>query len=180
MKYFLLLLAGMLTSCSLPPTKPSNAEALARLDTEIAILDLTQDDPENAKLYLLEASHIAPRDPTVLVGEGYYAEQIGETTLAATHYHEALSLAPNDPKINNDYGTFLYREGQYAAALPYFLKAGNDPTNLYAAEALQNAGLTELKLKTPTQARTYFTAALKQAPTLQESQAMLEYLEHKK
>ncbi len=152
------LLSFMLLGCvSNQPVV--NTTQLAEIDTELAVLNLQQHQPEEAKAHLLEAQNLAPHDALVLVGEGFYDLNAHEVPEAAAFYHQAIHLAPQDPKIQNDYGVFLYQTHQFALALPYFLKAAYDPDNLCAAEAFQNAALTELKLGDHAAAERYFKAA---------------------
>jgi Tfp pilus assembly protein PilF len=70
--------------------------------------------------------------------------------------------------IEDDYGTFLYQTGHNQAALSYFLKAANNPDNLYAGEAYQNAALAELRLHDPKDAAANFKEAALQDPELKE------------
>jgi type IV pilus assembly protein PilF len=108
---------------------------------------------------LLEAHSLAPQDPLVLAGEGFYAVHMQEWSIAKNFYQAALDAAPNRPDIQDDYGAFLYQAKQYKAALPYFLEAAANQNNLYAKEAFQNAGLTELKLGHAAAARADFISA---------------------
>ena len=148
----------ILLGCS---TSPSiyNQQHLAEINTELAILDLNQQHPENAKIHLLEAANLAPNDALVLTGEGFYDFKINELNEAAHFYQQALNVAPNNPEIENDYGVFLYQTHQAQQALPYFLKAAHNPMNLYAANAFQNAALAEQALGDSIDARQNFKEA---------------------
>ncbi len=150
--------ALVLLGCSSVSSSQNNTQ-LAEIDTQLAVLDLQQHQPESVKSHLLDAAALAPDDALVLAGEGFYDLQIYQDAEAARFYQQALAAAPRNPEIQNDYGVFLYQTHDYAAALPYFVKAAHNQQNLYAGEAWQNAGLTELKLGNPSAAQVDFTQA---------------------
>ena len=152
------LLILLTAGCSTDP-QPQHNTQLAEIDTELALLDLNQHQPEQARMHLLDANQLAMHDPMVLAGEGFYDLAIHENAAAAVLYQEAIARAPQQADIQDDYGVFLYRMQQFAQALPYFLKAASNPENLYAAEAFQNAAMTELKLGNQAAAAQYFKAA---------------------
>ena len=135
----------ILFGCSTASLSKNNTQ-LAEMDTELAVLDVNEHRPENAKFHLLEANSLAPDDAFVLAGEGFYDLQIHEVSEAASYYQHAIRVAPDNPGIQNDYGVFLYQTGQFSGALPYFMRAAYNADNLYAGEAFRNAALTELKL----------------------------------
>ena len=139
--FWSLTLCGCVTN-----SPPQNNTQLAEIDTELAVLDVHQNQAAQAKIHLLEATALAPDDPMVLAGEGFYDLNMHETAEATSFYNQAIGVAPNNPEIQNDYGVFLYQTQQFSQALVYFLKAAYNPDNLYAGDAFENAGLTELSL----------------------------------
>jgi type IV pilus assembly protein PilF len=147
----------ILQGCQTDPSTQNKVQ-LAEIDTELAVLDLNQHQPESAKVHLLDAKSLAPDDALVLAGEGFYDLQIHEVPAAAEFYQRAIAIAPHNPDIQNDYGVFLYRTKAYQQALPYFVQAAYSQDNLYAGEAFENAGLTELKLGDAISAQAYFRA----------------------
>lgn len=169
MKLLVLFCLLALSGCATGPiTKDAQNTHLAEIDTQLAVLELDDGNPEAAKIHLLDAKRLAPEDALVWAGEGYEAVKMGNFSLAAQYYQQAISLAPSDPVIQDDYGTFLYREGQDQSALTYFLKSASNPDNLYAGEAYQNAAQAELKLKDSKEAAVYFKEAALEDPELTE------------
>lgn len=72
---------------------------------------------------------------------------LGEKGLADEAFRRALSIAPNDPEIHNNYGWFLCQNGREAESLGHFRMAYrntlyNTPTKPYT-----NAGICQLKMK---------------------------------
>lgn len=154
-----LLLAGCSTDSML-----IHSQNLAQLDAELMVLDLKNNNIENARFHLHQAEAIAPNDVQVLAAAGYFDEKMGDVSAAAQNYADALKIAPTDPQVENEYGAFLYLRGEYTQALPYFIQAGQNPINSIAGEALENAGLAEMKLGYPQQAQQYFAQASVENP----------------
>ncbi len=126
MKILALLCLLALSGCAAAPmTTEAHNTHLADIDTQLAVLELNDGNPEAAKIHLLEAERLAPSDALVVVGQGYDAVKMGNLPEAASYYQRAIALAPNDPVIEDDYGTFLYQEGHNQEALSYFLKSAN-------------------------------------------------------
>lgn len=72
---------------------------------------------------------------------------LGEKGLADEAFRRALSIAPNDPEIHNNYGWFLCQTGREIDSLGHFRMAYrntlyNTPTKPYT-----NTGICQLKLK---------------------------------
>ncbi len=155
---FLLAISLILAACAGNSQTLQN-QNLADIDTELMALDLQNHDPFSARLHLLDAETAAPNDPEVWVGEGYFDEAMDDPSGAEAAYTEAIHLAPQDSNVEDQYGRFLYQEGQYQAALSYFEKAGANPQNAVAVEADENAGFAAEKLKETTLAQTYFAKA---------------------
>jgi type IV pilus assembly protein PilF len=125
------------------PTTESNetdARKRARLHTELGSMYLRAGSP---KVALEEANIAINADPTY--GSAYNLRglinmSMGETTLAGDDMKHAISLAPGDPDINQNYGWFLCRNGHPADALPYFQKALANPLYSTPAIAWMNLG----------------------------------------
>lgn len=90
-----------------------------------------------------------------------------ENALAEENYEHALKLAPGNPDIANNYGSFLCNAaGQPARAIPYFDAALKNPRYRSPVSALVNAGECSLKLKDRDAAERYLLDALRYAPQL--------------
>jgi type IV pilus assembly protein PilF len=60
---------------------------------------------------------------------------------AQDSFARAMSLTPNDPELQNNYGWYLCLRGQEDAALPYFDRAASNPLYRTPAVAWQNQGI---------------------------------------
>ena len=149
------LVAALLSSCSSMRAVPANPQ-LAQIDVELMTLELQSQQTSMARVHLLEAIHVAPQDPEVMIAQGYFDEFLGDTHAATMAYQAGIAAAPHDPNVEDQYGSFLYRRGQYQQALSYFEEVAADPDNAASLEASENAALTAQKLHDPKLAKQYF------------------------
>lgn len=99
---------------------------------------------------------------------------MGEVTLADENYQRALKLAPNNPDLANNYGSFLCAAGgKPAQAMALFDSALKNPTYATPLSALVNAGNCSIKTKQYATAERYFTDALRYDPELAQTNAGL-------
>ncbi len=87
-------------------------------------------------------------------------QTLGDDKLAGKHFNIAVSLAPRDSLLQNNYGVFLLRKQQYRLAEQAFLKAAKNP--LYGARELAytNAGISLLGARDKEKAEFYFRQAI--------------------
>lgn len=90
--------------------------------------------------------------------------QMGELALAEENYLRALKLAPRNPELSNNYGSFLCQQGRGAQGLAYFESALKNPTYQSPLKALLNAGSCSLKLQNLDAAERYLLDALRYEP----------------
>jgi len=67
-------------------------------------------------------------------------ERLGDSKRAEQHYRRAAELAPKDGNVNNNYGTFLCKGGQYEESAKYFARAIDDPFYKTPDVAYANSG----------------------------------------
>lgn len=94
---------------------------------------------------------------------------IGKNELAEDSFRRALSLARNDPEINNDYGWFLCQTGRVKASMAHFQVAISNPLFQHPIKPLTNAGrctlmIRENRLAEERQAESFFLRALRIDP----------------
>lgn len=90
-----------------------------------------------------------------------------ENALAEENFQRALKLAPDNPNIANNYGSFLCNGGgKPAQAIPYFERALNNPRYSSPLSALINAGTCSIRLNDLDAAERYLLQALRYAPDL--------------
>lgn len=153
-----------LTACNTIPHANSLA-AESNLQLGLAYLETGQ--MQLAKKKLLLALSENPKNSLTLDALGYFFERSGSPETAEHYYLRAISLAtPNFKGISyNNYGTYLYRQKRFPAAISYFLRAAKDPNYLEVANAYENAGSTFLALGDKRHAKICFTKALCNNPT---------------
>jgi len=92
---------------------------------------------------------------------------MGQVQLADDNYRHALRLAPNNPDLANNYGSFLCQTANRPAqAMPQFEAALKNPSYQTPVSALVNAGVCSLKTNKIDAAERYLLDALRYNPEL--------------
>jgi type IV pilus assembly protein PilF len=92
--------------------------------------------------------------------------QMGEFTLADENFQRAIKLAPRNPELSNNYGSFLCQQGRAAQGIALFDAALANPTYTSPMNALLNAGACSLKAKNYEAAERYLMEAMRLNPDL--------------
>ena len=106
---------------------------------------------------------------------------MGELVLAEDNFQRALGLAPNNPDLANNYGSFLCDNGRAADSIAYFDKAAANRNYRSPGKALNNAGSCSLKVKKYADAERYLLRALPydpEVPSTNANLALVFYLKH--
>lgn len=104
------------------------------------------------------------QNPSSPAANHYYAilqQRLGNTGKATQHFNKAVKLAPKDPEIRNNYGSFLCDNEKPEAALAQFNISINDPLYSTPEFAYTNAGICLRKVGKHNEAEEYFRNALK-------------------
>lgn len=120
-----------------PEAKPSTKappENRARIHTELAALYYQQGSLKTALAEIDTALRIDADYAPAYDMRGLVHMQLGENREAASDFQRAISLAPTDPDLRNNYGLFLCEQGNYQAGLAQLAQAWSNP--LYATPAL--------------------------------------------
>lgn len=144
----------------------------ARLNIELGLSYLKQEQVSRAKSKFNRAKKLAPQLPEVYYAFGYFHEHVGENKLAEKAYQKAISLNPKGGIEHNNYGAYLCRTQQYRHAEKEFMRAVEDPNYNNTAEALENAGLCVQQIPDIAKAIEYYEKALRYDPN--RSNALLE------
>jgi type IV pilus assembly protein PilF len=164
--------AFIMSGCQMIITNPKDDNqnmAAANANVKLAIAFLNQGYTKEAKQKLLLAQKIAPQNPAVWYGMGYFQENTGSFDQAGKSYEKALRLAPKNGAAHNNYGCYLCRKGRYAESIKHFILAVQDPEYLEIGGAFENAGLCALKIPNRKLAIQFFKKALAQDPELATS-----------
>lgn len=100
--------------------------------------------------------------------------EMGQLPLADDNYQQALRLAPGNPGLSNNYGSFLCQSlNKPAQAMRYFDAAIKNPSYQTPVSALVNAGACSIKNRNMNAAERYLLDALRLNPDLQATNAGL-------
>lgn len=86
--------------------------------------------------------------------------QLKEHVRAENDFKKALSLAPGDPEVNNNYGWYLCENGKERQSVAYFLQALKNPLYETPERAYSNAGACSLRSGDLDNAQRYLLTAL--------------------
>ncbi|MES2148729.1 MAG: type IV pilus biogenesis/stability protein PilW [Pseudomonadota bacterium] len=89
---------------------------------------------------------------------------MGELTLADDNYQRALKLAPRNPDLANNYGSFLCQNGRTEKGIEYFQSALKNPTYQSPIKAMLNAASCSLRTRNFDAAERYLLDALRIEP----------------
>jgi type IV pilus assembly protein PilF len=157
-----------MAACSTTKSAAASAEdkkvATAKINTQLGMAYLEQHNIQRAKRKLLMALEEAPNIPDTWYSMGYFLEVTGDKDQAKVYYLKSLALAPERGDVQNNYGTFLCRNGQYKASIEHFQLAAKDINYIDTASAYENAGLCALKMPNKKLALMYFDKSLQQDP----------------
>lgn len=145
------------------PSKPDYEKA-ARLNIELALGYLKQEQISRAKAKFLRAKELAPELPEVHYSYAYFLETVGQMPDAKKAYEKAISLNSKNGQSHHVYGAFLCRQKQYSQSEKEFLLAVEDQAFGHTAEAYESAGICVLENKETAKAITYFEKALRYDP----------------
>lgn len=159
--FALSLLAGCVAGGANDPlaNRQGRVEA-GRAYVQLGLGYLQQGLTEQAKAPLGQALALDARDADAHAALAVVFQAEGEPALAETHFKQALSARPNDTRIRNNYGSFLYAQQRFAEAEQMFRLASADTLYPERSRVYENLGLTALQLDNRDQAHTYLTKAL--------------------
>ncbi|MCU1730810.1 MULTISPECIES: type IV pilus biogenesis/stability protein PilW [unclassified Pseudomonas] len=168
-----LLLLTLLYGCATPGGKARDESRRAYVQLGLGYLQ--QGQSERAKIPLKKALALGADDAEVNAALALVFQREDEPALARMHFQKALSAQPHDPRIRNNYGGFLYSQGQYAEAQQMFRQASADTLYPERSRVFENLGLTAIRLGQRDQAREYLEKALRL--NQQQPRALLEMAE---
>jgi len=169
----LLLIA---VGCATPPEQPPSVDTgtivgevgdprnRARLHTELAGLYYKRG---NMAVALEELRTATSADPTYAPAYSMFGlvyMELKENRLAQENFAHGLSISPNDPDINHNYGWFLCQTDREADSIAYFLKAIRNPLYPTPWRSYTAAGICSLRIDKVVDAEKFFQRALALEP----------------
>lgn len=174
---FVLLLGACTSQEYLGPVDTKRA---SQLNAELGLGYMNEGQFERAKYKLDKAIKF---DPDNAHAYHYMAElyrRLKEYDKAADNYQKAMSLAPNDMNIQNNYGVYLCERGMYEKAYQHFHKIIDNPLYPARANAYENVGLCALREGKLQLAEQSFRSALQIDPKMPKSLIQLAQLNYDK
>lgn len=119
---------------------------------------------ERAKEPLQKALELDPSNADANAALALVFQREMEPDLAEKHYRKAMSESPDDSRIRNNYGSFLYEQQRYQDAYQVFQQAAADEMYGDRSRVFANLGLTARQLKQPALAKQHFEKSLRLNP----------------
>lgn len=113
---------------------------------------------------LKRALELDPYSPDAHTVSGVLHETIGDLVQADLHYRRAVELRASDGNMNNNYASFLCRQGRFEEAERFFQRAIVDPYYKTPEVALANAGVCAMSSGEFEKAESYLRRALDRRP----------------
>lgn len=138
--------------------------AAAKINVQLGVGYLGEGQMQRAKHKLMIGLQQDPKSSVAHNAMAYFFEMTGDLQQAEKYYKKGLYLSSGDGASQNNYGTFLCRQGKYGESLRYFTAAVKHPNYIHVPEAYENAGLCSEKIPDIKQAEYNFVLALKHDP----------------
>ncbi|QEY58361.1 type IV pilus biogenesis/stability protein PilW [Pseudomonas sp. C27(2019)] len=166
------VLSACVSSGNKPPLRTEEGRNQARdAYIQLGIGYLQQGSSEQAKMPLQKALDIDSNSADAHAALALVFQNELEPELADQHFRKALSQGVN-PRIQNNYGSFLYEQGEYQKAFEQFTAASKDTMYGGRSRVFENMGLTALRLDNKPLAMKHFERSLRLNP--QQPRALLE------
>lgn len=136
----LALTAAMSGCVSSQPRFSTQPDRAAELNMELGIEHLRRGNLAQAKERLDRSLQQNPRNAMAQVASGLLYDRLGERSRADNHFSRALSLAPEDPDVQNNYAAYLCRTGRFERGEKLALQAAGNALYRTPEVALMNAG----------------------------------------
>lgn len=150
------------------PKKKSNVveynPKASEINVQLGMAYMKQGDMNRSKIKLLYALKQDPKSTLALSAMAYYLELTDDIAAAETYHLKALSYAPREGRVLNNFGSFLCRQKRYKEAEKYLISAATDINYLSVAAAYENAALCAKSVADNDKAYYYFKKALLKDP----------------
>ena len=186
-----LAVAGLLAGCASGPGH-SGKQELPTMSDQTSVQRRAEIRMELAVGYYEQGQYVVALDQVKLAlaadpkhVEAYGMRAViymamGEMDLAEDNFLQALALAPRNPELANNYGSFLCQNKRVPESLKYFDSALSNPTYQSPDKAANNAGSCALKVKDYAAAEKYLLRALQLTPDLPATNANLAKVYYEK
>jgi type IV pilus assembly protein PilF len=143
---------------------PGDPRNRAKVHTELASLYYSRGNMAVALEELRTATAADPNYALAYSMFGLVYMELREQSLAQTNFERALKIAPTDPDINHNFGSFLCQTGREQEAIKYFMQAVKNPLYHQPWRSYSAAGLCSMRKNNFKDAEGYFLLALRMEP----------------
>lgn len=162
-----------LTACTgTSSQRATQPERAAEINLELGIDYMRRGDLAQAKEKIDRSLDQNPRNADAQSFAGMLYDRLGEAGKADSHYERAVSLAPENPEILNNYAVYLCRKNRFERGEKLALKAAGNPLYRTPEVAYLNAGNCALNAGDIDRAGENYRRALKVSPRF--GQALLQ------
>ena len=163
-KGLLPVLLMLLTGCASSPTshedEAKRLHQAAKANVQLGIAYMRDGEMESSLNKFQKALEQDPDLPSAHGGIAVLYDRLDERDKASRHFRRALKLSPKNSQIQNNYGQFLCKQGEYDKANEQFDAAASNPVYSGRTGALTNAGTCAMQIPDLEQAEVYFRNAL--------------------
>jgi type IV pilus assembly protein PilF len=178
MKFLLPLVISVGACTTTDYLEPVDLKRASQLNAELGIGYINEGQYQRAKYKLDKAIKFDSSNPQAYHYMAELYRRLKEYDKAGEYYEKALSLAPNDTNIQNNYGIYLCDTGKYEKAYKHFEKIIADPLYAARAGAYENIGLCALREGKLKLAQNSFDSALQINPKMPKSLIQLAQLSY--
>ena len=155
------LVAGCVSSGHDSPLRTDKGRDEARVAyVQLGLGYLRQGMSEQAKVPLKKALELDADDADANAALALVFQAQAEPELADRYFHKALASRPADPRLLNNYGSFLFEQKRYDLASRYFQQAATDTLYPQRSRVFENLGVTSMRLGQRDSARQQLEKAL--------------------
>lgn len=159
----LLVLAGC-TGPQQGPFDTASGERASQINTRLGASYLSAGDLQQAEDKLSRAIEQDSRNADAHSAYALLQMRLDRTDRARRHFRRAMSLDPDNPQLQNNYGTFLCEQGDHDAAIAQFVTAAENRLYPTPEFAWANAGTCARDAGRPDEARRYLRRAIEANP----------------
>ena len=155
------LVAGCVSSGHDSPLRTDKGRDEARVAyVQLGLGYLRQGMSEQAKVPLKKALELDADDADANAALALVFQAQAEPELADRYFLKALASRPADPRLLNNYGSFLFEQKRYDLASRYFQQAATDTLYPQRSRVFENLGVTSMRLGQRDSARQQLEKAL--------------------
>lgn len=158
------LLLGFALACTTMAQADEKSQELAKVRTQLAVEYLRANNLKTALDSANEAIAAEPRYVPALLVRAYVYQLAKVDNKAEADFRQALSIEPNNPEVNNNFGWFLCERNRIDESLSYFQRALSDPFYQTPEAARMNMGVCLSRLGRMEEANQQLLSALRTAP----------------